>query len=125
MPWKIRYMKIETLCGMICMTTLIASCAAITVRDDGSTVRHHFGYVRVITPPTTSSSGKFQAMEYTSLGLRVENGLGFGYYHERNEYIPLDCRLVIRVMNEQQLKDAVRNLSFLEKEGLCVTVDSN
>ncbi|MBI1920127.1 MAG: hypothetical protein HYS23_03495 [Geobacter sp.] len=101
---------------------LIAACSAVTVREDGSIVRRYFGYVRVITPPSASNSGKFQAMEYTSFGLRMEKGVGFGYYHERNEYIPLDCRVVIRVMNEQQLKEVMNSIKM---EGLCVTVDSN
>lgn len=95
-----------------------------TVHEDGSTVRHHFGYVKIISPLTASTEGTFTAMEISTYGLRLEKGVGFGYFHERNEYIPLDCRLVIRVANEQQLREVLKTLSFLEKEGLCVTVDS-
>lgn len=120
-------LNIWILCRLLTLLEVLhlTACSAVSVREDGSSVRHHFGYVRVITPPTVSDSRKYQAMEYSTFGLRVENGLGIGYYHERNEYIPLDCRIVIRVMNEQQLKDVLQTLSFLKKEGLCVTVDSN
>ncbi len=113
---------------LLCLVTGaigISSCSPITtLREDGSSVKHYFGYVKVITPPTASTSGKFQVMEVSTYGVRFENGFGVGYFYERNEYIPLDCRLVIRIANEHQLKDVLSNLSFIEKEGLCVTVDS-
>lgn len=118
------YLRLLKVIGLFLLSSLAVSCSTVKIWDDSGSVRHHFGYVRVVTPPTTSTIGKFQAMEFTTMGLRVDNGLGIGYFHERNEYIPLDCRLVIRVMNEQQLVDVIRNLSFMKKEGLCVTVDS-
>lgn len=100
----------------------ISSCT--TIRQDGSVVKHYFGYVKVITPPTVGNVENFRVMEVSTSGLRIENGLGVGYFYERNEYIPLDCRLVVRVVNEKQLHDVVKTLSLFEKEGLCATVDS-
>ena len=111
---------------LLCLVTGvigISACAPITtLREDGSSVKHYFGYLRVITPPTASPNSDFNVMEISTYGVRFVNGIGIGYFHERNEYIPLDCRLVIRVANKQQLKDVLNNLSFIEKEGLCVTV---
>lgn len=122
---KIIKIKVVLKLFIVCLMTVLISCAPVTtVSDNGSTIKHYFGYVRVIEPPTFGHYEQFKVLEVKTLGFRIEKGLGFGYFHERNEYIPLDCRLVIRVANEHQLKDVLSNLSFIEKEGLCVTVDS-
>lgn len=101
----------------------LAGCTPITtVRQDGSTVKHYFGYVRVIEPPTAGRDEQFKVSEVETFGVRIVRGVGFGYFHERNEYIPLDCRLVIRVVDKQQLEEVLEILSPIMKEGLCVTV---
>jgi hypothetical protein len=101
----------------------LAGCTPITtIRQDGSEVRHYFGYVRVIEPLAAGPDEQFKVLEVETLGFRIEKGLGFGYFHERNEYIPLDCRLVIRVTSKQQLEEVLETLSPIMKEGLCVTV---
>lgn len=115
---------LKVACRLLASALLVTGCNGVqTVRYDGSTIRHHFGYVRVIVPPTVSSAGTFSVAEIETLGLRVERGLGIGFFRERHEYIPLDCRLVIRVVNEKQLTEAVKLLAHFEKEGLCVTTD--
>lgn len=101
----------------------LTGCTPITtVRQDGSTVKHYFGYVRVIEPPTAGPDEQFKVSEVETFGVRIVRGIGFGYFHERNEYIPLDCRLVIRVVDKQQLEEVLETLSPIMKEGLCVTV---
>lgn len=104
---------------------LCSGCAAISYRADGSTVRHHFGYVQVVTPPVASSSGNVTVLEITTAGVRVQRGVGLGYFKERIESIPLDSRLIVRVQNKQQLDEVMKILGPITKEGLCVVVDSS
>ena len=100
-----------------------------TARKDGSTVRHYLGYVKVVDPPTAilsdqynNSKDSFGVSEVETYGIRIENGFGLGYFHDRYESIPLDCHLVIRVANKEQLDRALDILKPILKEGLCVTV---
>ena len=105
------------------LINISVGCAPITtVREDGSTVRHHLGYVRIIEPPTVGTDEQFNVSEVKTIGIRIERGVGVGYFYERYEYIPLDCRLVIRVANKEQLDNVLKTLSPIVKEGLCVTV---
>ncbi len=97
-------------------------CGAVSYRQDGSVVRHHFGYVRVITPRAESADGKFEVMELSTFGVRFHEGAGLGYFHERTEYIPMDSRLVIRVANEAQMNQVLKMLKPTEKDKLCITI---
>lgn len=103
---------------------LVTGCAPFTtVRTDGALVRHHFGYIRVVTPRASATDGAVEVLEVRSIGARVHRGVGFGYAHERTEYVPLDNRLIVRVANDQQFEHAMRILSPLAKEGLCIVID--
>lgn len=95
----------------------------VSRRADGTVVRRHFGYVEVATPPQASTSGDVSVMEITSAGMRIQHGIGLGFFKERIETIPLDSRLVIRVQNQAQLDQVIRILGPITKEGLCVVVD--
>lgn len=120
---KIMKIRVVLMLFIVCLMTALISCAPVTtVSDNGSMIKHYFGYVRVIEPPTVGPDGQFKVSEVETFGVRIVRGLGFGYFHERNEHIPLDCRLVIRVANEQQLEKVLETLSPIMKEGLCVTV---
>ncbi len=107
--------------GLLCGCT-----PATTVRKDGNTVKHYFGYVRVIEPPVAGARAQFNVSELETIGLRVTKGVGLGYFHERSEYIPLDCRLVIRVANKEELDRTLEILQKIPKEefGLCALVDT-
>lgn len=115
---------------LICaLSILFAGCGPImTIRNDGSTVKHYMGYVRVIDPPTTGTHEQFNVSEIEAVGVRIEKGFGIGYFHERNEFIPLDCRMVVRVANKGQMDKFLEIISAGDtkysnfKEGLCVTV---
>lgn len=101
-----------------------SSCVAITTHgEDGSVIKHYFGYVR-IKEPAKVGNPDFKVREIQTVGLRVENGFGVGYFKEREEFIPLDGRLVIRVKNTGQLKWIKDNiLPFIKEKDLCTTVD--
>jgi len=102
---------------------ILVGCApTTTIRNDGSTVKHYMGYIRIIEPPTVGAYEQFNVSEVETIGIRIVKGIGVGYFHERNEHIPLDCRLVVRVANKEQLENVLKNLSPIMKEGLCATV---
>jgi hypothetical protein len=90
-------------------------------------VSHHFGYIRFGAPPaiTKNVDGEFRVNDIRTWGMRVHKGVDLGYSRERNEYIPLDCRVVIRVANKEQMEQIQNVLTNLEREGLCLTVDRN
>lgn len=102
----------------------------VTIRKDGSTVKHYVGYVRVIEPPTTGTHEQFNVSEIETLGVRIEKGIGVGYFYERNEFIPLDCRMVVRLANKGQMDKFLEIIAAGDnkysnfKEGLCVTVST-
>ncbi len=106
----------------------LCSCFSFKTKNkDGNAVSHHFGYARFEVPSTVSKNTKedFKVNEIRTWGIRVKNGFGIGYSRERNEYIPLDGRLVIRVTDKDQIPKVLNILKNLDKEGLCVTVDKN
>lgn len=94
-----------------------------TVKADGTEVRHYFGYTRVEIPVHKSTEGDFSVMEISSSGARLWPSIGFGYFHERDEYIPLDSRIVVRVQNQKQLDEIIKILAPIAKDGLCVTTE--
>ena len=81
----------------------------------------------MVIPPHEASTGQVEVVEVKNVGLRLHNGFSVGYSDEHSEYIPLDCHLIIRVANKQQLDQVVETLKRMDsvqKEGLCVVVDS-
>lgn len=120
---KIMKIRVVLKLFIVCLMTALISCAPVTtVSDNGSTIKHYFGYVRVIEPPATGPDDQFNISEIETIGVRLVNGIGVGYFYERNEYIPLDCRLVVRVADKQQLERVLETLTPIIREGLCVTV---
>ena len=122
------YIRIFTINLLFMCCIFLCSCFSFQNRDsDGHVVSHHFGYMRVKAPPSVCDGTKedFTVNDIRTWGIRIQKGVGIGYISERNEYIPLDCRLVIRVTNENQMEKVLNLLTKLEKEGLCVTVDKN
>jgi hypothetical protein len=108
----------------ISVVGLICGCTPFqTVRADGTVVRHYVGYTRVVIPAHESTKGDFSVLELSSAGVRLWPTVGLGVFHERNEYIPLDSRIVVRVQNQQQLDQVIKNLAPIAKDGLCVTTD--
>ncbi|BBD07774.1 hypothetical protein [Desulfovibrio ferrophilus] len=103
---------------------ILSGCAiGTTKRDDGSIVQHYFGYVRVVTPPTAPESADIVVNDIECFGLHAYKGFGLGYVHRRNESIPVDCRLVIKVSNEEQINHVMSVWGPILKEGLCAVVE--
>ncbi|MBI5190744.1 MAG: hypothetical protein HZA22_08725 [Nitrospirae bacterium] len=105
------------------MLVALPGCFAFTTTcDDGSKVHHYLGYARVIENPRYPEDAKFGGLEDEIYGIRIENGLTIGYSHRKEEYFPFDCKLVVKVKDKEQLDEAVKLLSPILKEGLCVEV---
>jgi len=106
------------------MLSALTGCGSFqTVKADGTVVRHYFGYTRVEIPVHKGTEPDFSVMEIRSTGARLWPSVGLGYFHERDEYIPLDSRIVVNVQNEQQLNEVLRVLAPIAKDGLCVTTE--
>lgn len=58
--------------------------------------------------------------EISGVGVRADNGISIGYFHEKILSMPLDCRLVILVNDAQQLNQALETLETLQREGTCI-----
>jgi hypothetical protein len=102
----------------ICLLT-----GCVTIDPDGTLTRHYFGYVKVIVPLAYDPSGTTRAVETTTIGVRVENGVMVGYVHDKLISVPLDCRLVVMVRNNRQLDEAVDKLAKASRGDVCAVVN--
>jgi hypothetical protein len=106
--------------------TFLSGCSPMTYKfKDGSSSTSYFGYIKFIEPPTLSPNDDFKVAEIEAYGIRISKGIGLGYFHERLETVPLDCRIVIRVNNEKQFKMAEEIIFPIAKEGVCLTTDQS
>ena len=101
---------------------ILQGCGPITtIRPDGRVERQYLGYIKVIVPD--SSSSRVSASDVTAIGLRIENGLGFGYFRDREIVTPLDCRLVFLVQDQAQLEKTTQFLETTMKgENICAAI---
>ena len=120
----------------ISSTFLIAGCASYT--ENGELVRHHFGYVKVITPAVHAPEAAVRSLEVETYGIWLnvdsrsasENirgyGTGLGYQYDRRDFIPLDCRVVIRTKTQEDFKNILKEIQNNKKKegGICIIRDS-
>ena len=90
------------------------------MRRGDEIVTHHFGYVKVVTPAPNAPDAGVVSLGLETYGLRLEDGLGIGFFSDKKLYIPLDCRIVVLVANQAQLDRAIEHLNASAKEGVCV-----
>ena len=126
---------------LLLLTALTSGCAfsSNTVLDTGELVRHYFGYVKVITPAIHAPDAAVRVLSVESYGIWLYTdtrqaqkdpmglGAGLGYKFDHREYIPLDCRLVIRVKTREELEAFLEAIGpdIKNKEGICVIQDSS
>ncbi|EGQ7674498.1 TPA: hypothetical protein ACF367_002953 [Vibrio parahaemolyticus] len=96
--------------------------AHTTVDERGRVVIHNFGYVKIIKSPVISVNKEINVTGYKLFGFSVGEGLTLGY--KSNEYmsIPMDCRLLIIVQNQNQMEQLLDELDFIEDSEICATV---
>lgn len=108
--------------GLLAAVFVSACTAPVTYDEQGRRVEHHFGYVRVVLPPKAAEGEDFRVEGIRTAGITVGDGVGVGYIERNRTWIPLDCRIVIFVKDQQQLDDALDNLENVAKGELCVAV---
>ena len=105
-----------------------------TYTENGELIRHHFGYVKVITPAIHAPETAVRSLEIETYGIwmytdsrgekQVEDarghGIGLGYQFDRRDFIPLDCRLVIWADSQKDIDDLLEKLNTNNKEKLCI-----
>lgn len=103
---------------------LVSGCGPITtIRPDGFVERHYIGYVKVLVPDSQFKEGRVSASDISAIGLRIENGVGVGYFRDREITTPLDCRVVFLAKDREQLKETVDLLhNKMGGNNLCATV---
>jgi hypothetical protein len=139
LDWWIMYIfnlcKKYLLLATISSAFFIAGCATYT--ENGELVRHHFGYVKVITPAVHAPEAAVRSLEVETYGIWVYMGghsgseqirgfgTGFGYQYDRRDFIPLDCRVVIRVKNQEDFKKILKEIQNNEHKegGICIIRD--
>ena len=101
----------------VCITCLLAGCTFY----DGNTT-YHMGYVKIVEVDGSTVGVESKAVR--TIGVRVGDGIGIGYFDEKRIAIPLDCRLVIIVQTKTQLDEMLRRLEGLQRRELCVAIES-
>ena len=95
-----------------------------TVQPDGSIAYHHFGYVKVVLPSShNNGSERITNTDITTTGIKVGDGVSVGYMRDKKIVVPLDCKTVILVSNQEQLDKTIQLLKqFDVKDGLCASI---
>lgn len=106
--------------------------ACTTYNQSGELVRHHFGYVRIVTP-SYAGEAPVQALGVNNYGLWIDvdrreanqrsgSGLGVGYRSDNRSILPHTCRIIFRVETMEQFNASVALLesSDIQGEDLCV-----
>jgi len=108
-----------------------------TLNKNGELVRHHIGYIRLVTPAKVAENKPLQVLEVKTFGMWMDidkritsehagSGGGIGYRFDRRELVPLSCKVVFRVKNKEQIKfllELLKNSTKGEK-GICIIRDS-
>jgi hypothetical protein len=120
------------------ITSFILLSGCTTYTENGELVRHYFGYVKVITPAVHAPEAAVRSLEVETYGIWVYLdgrsgsergrgfGTGFGYQYDRRDFIPLDCRVVIRAKNREDFKHFLEEIQNIERKegGICIIRDS-
>ena len=97
---------------------LLAGCAF----NEGKTrITHHVGYIKIVE--SEGSTAGVVSRSVRTVGVRVEDGIGVGYFDEKHIVVPLDCRLVIITQSQAQLDEALQYLENLQRKELCVAIE--
>jgi hypothetical protein len=111
--------------AIIYLSLILPTTACVTTPQPevGREATTYVGIVRVDTAAMTSGAlHPIVSISTTTIGARVQSGLGLGVFHERQIYVPLDCRFVVFVRTSAQLQNALDRLSLLTEDA-CVSLD--
>lgn len=119
------------------MSVILFGCASYN--ENGELVRHHFGYVKVITPAIHAPDAAVTSLEIETYGVWLNTdtrnslsntynyGVGVGYQYDRRDFIPLDCRIVVRIKTKNEFNRFMELIShnISREEGICIIRGSN
>lgn len=108
------FVAIGTLGAGGCVTNIRAG--------DGGAIVTYIGIVRLKMP--NEATGAVTTMDAQTLGMRMEHGLGIGFFRDKRVSVPIDCRVVVFVQNTQQLDFAVKNINSVGAR-TCVAVNGS
>ena len=97
-----------------------ACTSKITVDEKGRTVAHHFGYVQVIKPPLTN--GNINVTGIKTIGVTIQNGITLGFEENKIVSVPIDCRVLVIVQNDQQLEYFIKHFEKSKGKEICATI---
>lgn len=101
----------------------LSGCASTIDYAKGQSESDYFGVVRVTAPtPTGGSPDRIIGLTVTGIGLRLNDGIGFGYFSDRVVSIPLECHLVVFVSEENQMEDALNKIRQIGGQS-CVALE--
>jgi len=123
------------LCLILPIAGMLSACT--TYSENGELVRHHFGYVKVITPAIHAPESAVRSLEVETFGvwMNVDGrtggedikgyGGGLGYQFDRRDFIPLDCRFVIKAKTREDIQYILEKIGNHEnkEKGLCIIRD--
>jgi hypothetical protein len=96
------FFKLTNTLWVVSLLTCLG-CSSVTVRPDGMVERHYLGYVKLLVPPSVSKSSRVWSADITALGIRIQDGLGIGYFRDQEVVTPLECHVVVLVKSKLEL----------------------
>ena len=124
-PRQVSHSAFRVVCATaaLLVAVILSGCASSAiVQPDGTIVRRYLGYVRVVVPQAEAAQPVYVS-DVSTLGIRIGDGFGIGFLHDKQVVVPLDCRVVVLVATQKQLDDAVEKLSFFKGlPGFCAAV---
>jgi hypothetical protein len=93
-----------------------------TIDDKGRVVIHNFGYVKIIKPPVYPAAREINVTGARLLGFSVGDGFTLGYKSSEIIQVPTDCRVLVVVKDDKQLKHLINEFKLIGEEEICATI---
>ena len=107
---------------LLAMVSLIGCASHTTIDQNGRVVIHNFGYVKIIKPPAYPANTAINVTGARLLGFSVGEGFTIGYKASEYMQIPTDCRVLVIVKDEKQLKHLINEMSLIGEEEICAVI---
>lgn len=97
---------------------LCSGCATVIPSEQPASTSYHLGLVKVVGMEPGDQT-RVTGINVQTFGLRIMDGLTLGYVSEKTFRAPSDCRVVVIVRTDAQLRQARALLNSLKGEKLC------
>jgi hypothetical protein len=116
-------MLARILLGGILSLNLFGCASETNAQNSFSEETRYYGFFRTSMPKKDTGEDRIRLYETSGTGLRIGNGIGLGYFHDKTITVPLDCRLVLLVHNSEQLKLAADLIRGLQESSACTGIE--